>query len=43
MRPFVESLARLYPNQINEEKFNELFATGKIDEEERQFILASVR
>lgn len=43
MRPFVESLARLYPNQITEEKINELFDNKKIDEEERRYILLNAR
>ena len=43
MRPFVESLARLYPNRITEEIINELLRNKKIDEEEHRYILLKSR
>lgn len=40
MRQFVESLKRLYANgKLDEKKIVELFESGKISEEEKNYIL----
>lgn len=40
MRQFVESLKRLYKDmKVNERKIVELFESGKITEEEKNYIL----
>lgn len=40
MRQFVESLRRLYESgEINREKIDSLFKSGKITEAERDFLL----
>lgn len=41
MNQFVESIKRLYDSgRVNEQKVIELFESGKISEEERDYILA---
>lgn len=42
MRQFVESMKRLYQNgMVNKEKVIELYESGKISENEREYILGA--